>query len=493
MCRSGFLVGLLGLTGLLGLAASCESAAPDVCKVVCTIDAECPSGQLCGDLGRCSDGAACPCEPDEFLGCVEAGASALFCNATGDGVMGEACGGGCNADASRCNTCVPEAATCSADRMAVTSCAADGLAVTTESCALGCVGTTPTASTHCGHIAPAYLDTVCDQPATLPSLDITSATTLDTNLTTTCTGGIVTQAAGAEICVIRYGTITIGQSLRVTGSRAVAFVADRDLVVSATVDLSAVGGVSGPGGGRTLSGERVGVGRGGGGAGFKHAGANGGALTMPSGGIGGVALVPTPAATGFLGGPRPASPTVTQQQQNFPGGGGGGGAVLLIACRGTVTVAGGLHANGGGGGGSQDIIPVVGMTAVASGGGGGAGGFIAIQGAKVIVTGRLHANGGGGGGGCDTDGCAGLPGQDGQRSTVAARGGSTSSEFGIGTGGFGGTTGVPSPGSAGSGFGAGGGGGSSGYLQIFTATGITPTNTPIEASPAVELMTVPSR
>jgi hypothetical protein len=425
-------------------------------------DSDCPGGQTCGELGRCTAGEACLCTAGEFLGC--AGDVARTCNAAANGVDSETCAAGCNADAQRCNSCVPMTASCNNDGMALERCGTDGLVAETETCRLECVAEARTVAAHCAYLQPIYLPDICDEPAVTEEL--VGSGNMDTSADVTCNGGIVTQNGGPEICVLRYRKITIDGSLTVIGGRAIAFVADDFVQIGGTLDVSANGSVRGPGGGALASGERAGLNRGGGGAGFRTAGAAGGAMGTGVGGAGGPAVDPLSEGRLF-GGPQPSGPTFQQVNYPFPGGGGGG--LTLIACRGEVTVAGTIDAGGGGGGGARDTNPVAGALDITGGAGGGAGGYVALQGIHIRVTGPsgygVFANGGGGGGGCSTDGCIGNRGEDGHGSAIVASGGSGMNQGS--SGGAGG--GFPSPtGGLGPSVSPGGGGGASGRLQTFT-------------------------
>src|SRR5262245_15293721 len=89
------------------VASACGAHDPNSCVVLCSTDADCPGDLTCGELGLCTSGETCPCTAGEFLGCADE-SSTRFCNATADGVEIASCGApGCNADAGRCNTCVP--------------------------------------------------------------------------------------------------------------------------------------------------------------------------------------------------------------------------------------------------------------------------------------------------------------------------------------------------------------------------------------------------
>jgi hypothetical protein len=293
-----------------------------------------------------------------------------------------------------------------------------------------------------------------------------------------CTGGVVAQTEGPEICVLRYGAIHIpsGITLTVTGVRAIALVATAEVSVDGTLDVSANGQEHGPGGGMNQVGSVVSI-KGFGGAGFKTPGAAG-ATDVDGGAANGLPLIDAVNADSLLSASRGVE---------LPGG--CGGAATLISCQEKVLVAGLIDAGGGGGGGGfYDTAP-------RGGSGGGAGGNVVLQGRNVVVTGRLYANGGSGGAGKgDTSTTSqGQAGKDGARATTCVSGGSGVNNGG--TGGAGGCTGqAPSVGGhltatmppqsiipTG-----GGGGGSTGYLQTFTPAGVDPTITPAGVSPAFE-------
>jgi hypothetical protein len=321
-------------------------------------------------------------------------------------------------------------------------------------------------------IIPKYLPDVCDSRA-VAEVTLTS-TTFDTDDGINCTE-IVTQGAGApEICVVRGITITLaaGEEVVVTGSRALALVADQTANLEGIVNASATGELPGPGAGASSGGlamNGANFDRGGGGAGYKSDGGAGGTLIAGGANNGGTA------------GPNPASVAT------FSGGtsnsGGGGGAITVISCRGRVSVAGGIDVNGGGGRGGV-------AAGVRGGGGGGSGGYVALQGVVVEVTGFLFANGGAGGGG-STDGGAqgprnGRAGEDGKRSATQAAANEN------GNGGNGGFS-VAAPGVGGPGqtvqsvsVAPGGGGGSVGFLQIYTLIGVAPQVDGATTSPAFE-------
>ena len=342
---------------------------------------------------------------------------------------------------------------------------------------------------HAPYLEPRYLPDVCDVAATIPEFSVTNFGNFDTSLNNNCTGGVVAQDNGPEICVVRYGSIhvEVAGGLTVSGSRALALVADSTISVDGILDVAAKADISGPGGGTLTSGGKVSA-NGGGGAGFATAGgAGGGATADGGGGLGGAASIDPALLTVLLGGTEPVS-----QPGSFmaPTVGGGGGAVTLIACRGQVSVSGTIDAGGGGGAGGKRGFNLNPDNAYFGGAGGGAGGNVVLQGMSVVVTGQVFANGGGGGSGmipvAGQPGTPGNPGRNGTRSaTDAAAGGAAPGV--AGAGGAGGreavapgrglhpsaTTGLP-----------GGGGGSMGFFQTYTPAGVSPTLTPTAASPA---------
>ena len=404
----------------------------------------------------------------------------VACNSDGSDFEITSCPFGCSESLQACHQCRPDKSTCNG--ATVNQCGPDGLPASSEVCKLGC---TDLPTPHCTYLAPKYLPDICDAAAGLDILRISSSGTFDTNLDSNCTGGVVTQTGGPEICVVRYGTISLeqGGALTVTGARALALVADHDVSIRGYLDLSAEGFDSGPGGGTIRSGALGSTPNGGGGAGFKTAGGAGGSATLNGGAGNGGASSPDPAAfTVLLGGP-----------QTGPDGlfiGGGGGAATLVSCRGTVDVAGEINAAGGGGAGGAFFL-----TAPLGGAGGGAGGYVVLQGLAVTVTGKLFANGGGGGAGMRSNQTTGTHGSEGERSSIAASGGAAST--GEGVGGNGGTDNA-TPVSGGrlntAGTSAGGGGGSVGFFQSYTPAGVAATLTPSAASPLPQPNgTIPTR
>ena len=464
--------------------AACSNDSPNTCAVSCVQDIDCLNGQTCGELGRCTDGDLCTagtCAADSFLGCTDS-ETARFCNASGDGIASQSCGMvGCNATQGHCNECVAEQTSCKSRDM-LDTCGADGLVASTEACALGCLDAVEGGAARCEHITPVWIPSACDAPATQASLDLASTTSLDSDLDATCTGGVIPQPSGPAICVVRYGSIRVGADVSVTGARAIAFVADRELEVSGLLDVSANGSTSGAGHEPISSGSAPTANGGGGGAGFKQVGGFGGGDEFGNGsGVGGAIV--DPLGTHFAGG---SASTRGSGGTPRPGSGGGGGALLLVSCLATVTVSGTIDAGGGGGGGGTDTSTLIAGTTLVGGAGGGAGGYVVVQAVQVAVTGSLYANGGGGGGGCSTDNCVGARGQD---AAAGAAGGVGGLGAGTGTSGGAGGIGTTSPQngtSDGTSISRGGGGGATGRLQVYVPDGVTPQLTPINVQPPFE-------
>jgi hypothetical protein len=372
-------------------------------------------------------------------------------------------------------TCTGPSAKCSGNT--VERCDATGHPLPDETCLLGCVAATASVEAHCLHVVPSQVPDACDGPAATALFEASGTHgVLDTDDGTICTGGILVQAQGPAICIIRYGTFRIPgrASLKVVGSRALALVVDGDLTVDGTLDGSADLNQAGPGalptnghGGGTLAGA--------GGGGYTTAGGAGGAITSSgaAGGTGGVAInpaLPVPLQGGFAG----AIPSGICASTR---GGGGGGALTLISCKGTLIISGNVDAGGGGGEPGQ----LGGQFAPCGGAGGGTGGTLVLQGAGIRVTGGVFANGGGGGAGCAGSNTA--AGEDGSRSTTAPASGGLQAACTIGgAGGI--ATMVPAPGADGTGSNPGaGGGGSVGRIEVFVPAGVTPNLVAAQASP----------
>lgn len=432
---------------LVAVAACTKPNATKACKDGSCLNPEFPycdsEGIISGEPGTC---IAVTCTPGEVEGCL--GDDALTCNATGDGY----------------------------DRVP---------------CSLGC-GDTP--EPHCKYIEPRYLPDVCDTPATTDSFDVTSSGSLDPNLDSNCNGGVVMQAAAPSICILHYRQITIGPdaALKIIGppdasvGRSIALVADEEITVTGTLDISADGPFHGPGGGVIISGGWAFVTNStthvaAGGAGGRTPGGAGGSSSADGGAMnGGQALADPSLLAALVGGA-----TSYRMETGALNSGGGGGAATLVSCRGRVSIGGLIDAGGGGGvAGVYLPFPGTGFPGLA----GGAGGYVVLQAPQIEVTGQMFANGGGGGGGMRTTQANGAAGEDGSLSTtLPATGGYP--QNGEGRGGAGGIEGkLPGIGGkpAMTPATAGGGGGSIGFFQTYTPEGVEPALTPTDVSPTFQ-------
>jgi len=290
---------------------------------------------------------------------------------------------------------------------------------------------------------------------------------------------IVEQSGGSEAVVVVMGAlqITTGAALHLTGERPVILAVFGDARIDGSIDASASGTTSGPGGERDCAGGRgaagddsdytIGLGAGGGGGGgFGTSGGNGGrggvvASETAAQAAGGDAVPPAmlvPLRGGCAGG------TGGDGSGGAGGNGGGAGGAVQLSVAGLLELNGPIDANGGGG--------AAGTSALSGGGGGGSGGAIALEAATLEITDAavLSANGGAGGAGqsgTPTDAAASA-GADGSSGTGAAAGGSP--EGAGGRGGDGAATAaaveVGSEGGATSSYGYGGGGGGGGLGRI---------------------------
>lgn len=434
-------------------------------------------GAISGMPGTC---IAVACTPGEFEACR--GDQAITCNATGDDFDLALCPFGCGAEG--CLPCEEGDVSCADGNLF--RCDADGNAVMEETCLAGCVAD---ASPHCAYLEPRYAPDICDTPASDAELNISGNGTFDPNLDTNCTGGVIEQPGTTALCVVHYGSITIQADsvLAISGKtnrrgRVIMFVADGDLSVEGTLDLSAHGSTNGPGGGVLQSGGTPAVPsvKGAGGAGGATTGGDGGNATTIGGADNGGLVAANPAVLQALVGGAAAFQTFQSSTNEDLLGGGGGGGVSLVSCRGTLSVSGLINANGGGGFGGTGFLE--------EGFGGGAGGNVILQGLDIRVTGQIFSNGGAGGGGRRASEIAGVTGHDGSLSDSIA-GLAGVQQDGEGVGGNGGFVGArPTDGKppTNPNAGAGGGGGSVGFLQAYVPVGIQPMLVPEKVSPAFQ-------
>lgn len=464
--------------------SDCTSGACDTTKqmcVECLSNTQCPAGACdttrqvcveCLDSTQCSNGVCnttsqmcvqCLGNGDCLTGaCDTSSHTCVNCNNNT-----QCASGACDTNTHMCLECSTNAQcgshVCSPSNACV-ACTADA------QCTSGLCDTGTGNCLGASSIIPRFLPAVCATAATSMDLVISTSTSLSTDDASTCNGGVVTQTNGPDICVIRHRKIQVASAATVTvvGARAAAFVADADVTIAGTVDVSANTLTDGPGGGFANDGTSVGA-NGGGGAGFATRGGAGGNGSQAGGASNSGPPRTSPSATGILmGGPRTSNS-------------GGGGALALISCRAKVLVSGTLHAGGAGGGpgGLSGTSPIGAR-------GGGAGGYAVLQGIDVAVTGRLFANGGAGGSGRPTNAPKGELGPEGTLSdtTPALGPPSTASNGAGGNGAYGAVLprdGGPYTNAAAS---AGGGGGSVGFLQTCTASGHAPTLNPAAISPA---------
>jgi uncharacterized membrane protein YgcG len=421
----------------LASEAACTKRNPAAC---------CTTAEDCNEVGL-PLGSNC----EEGLSCVFGTCILATCTSDGD----------CPAEVPRCDTttggcveCLDSSEcgdlTCNANNQCA-ACTVD------DECADGfCVGGSCRTT-----IVPKYLPEVCDTIEVDPLELVSFNTTIEGTI---CTQ-IIAQANGPDVCIIHASSISIAatESVKIRGSRALVLVADGDITIDGTLDLSGDKDVSGPGGGKLTGGSPSGT-SGGGGGGFAGAGGAGGTTIAGGAANGGAAI--DPLALPVLEGGTAA---------NGSTGGGAGGALMLVSCRGAIRVSGLIDLGGGGGGGGASNNGVV----TRGGAGGGSGGFGLFQAVTFEVTGQIFANGGGGGGGSPItpQGVGkGGDGAEGTRSEVAATGGVSQGFDSGGDGGAATTSAEDGKGSI-TNFGPGGGGGSVGALLVLLPVGRTPETT----------------
>jgi hypothetical protein len=365
-------------------------------------------------------------------------------------------------------------------------CNDEGTSFDMVQCPYGCgeFGCLPCNTADCEtRLIPKFAPDICSELTANEAVVYDADVEIDTSDAANC-DEIVPQSAGPEICVVRAPTIRLAAQrvVKVRGTRAIAFVSDRELDIDGTLDVSADRTTNGPAGGFTKSGTSAGMA--GGGAGYRTPGGSGGSDAGAGGSANGGPAGSSPLLVTTLFGGTQATAASTAEPP-----GGAGGAAMFVSCRGEVSVSGLVDAGGGGGGGDYlYTTPPPIMVIVVRASGGGSGGTIVIQGMAVRILGELYANGGGGGGG----GQPGNPGTDGQRSTTPAPGGPDNTVTGgDGTGGNGGAIASPTVGLGDNGsFGAGGA--SAGYIVVFAPSGASTQLTPRTVSPAIDSSTVPT-
>jgi hypothetical protein len=272
-----------------------------------------------------------------------------------------------------------------------------------------------------------------------------------------------------DACVINAYSIVVDRTVIVGGGRPLVLVANDEISVTGTLDISSRYPDHGAGAYNQMCDRGAGngdslnqVGGGGGGGSFSTQGGIGG--TGAGGALGGNSgdIERPPFDTlhagckGGVGGPGNA----------YAGGGAGGGALYLVAGRSIAIDGGTLNASGDGG--YKGVHPTGGA------GGGGSGGMIVLDAPTLIVSqsARIVANGGAGGGGATTNaegGTGGFP--DPSTPLAAAEGGIGALESGEsgGTGGNGATRSVGATTAlAATTGGGGGGGGGLGVIRVMS-------------------------
>jgi hypothetical protein len=376
--------------------------------------------------------------------------------------------------------CTPSTTTCTDGRYV--ECSAEGVVTRAIDCSLGCDGSQP----KCREIDASngvsqYLDQARTDPT--PMLRLGAGSTIDTDSGVIFDGGANVSVPNIDLGgfrVFMVKSLSIEGTTTVSGGDSLIFVSAGDISITATLDISANGQVSGPGGGAgTCEGgdatfqTSVGYGGGGGGGGNGEAGGVGaGAFEGPGntpGGAAGAALAAAdlvPLRGGCFGGESIASGTTCKSI-----GGGGGGAVQLTS-RTRIVISGNGVIDASGGGGIAARSGQLGCNIEPRGGGGGGSGgsilleapLVTLDGAGVVLSTK------GGGGSASGNGSIGYAGADGGTTAAPAAGGTSTNGA---PGGKGGTDSVPpEEGPTGtSGQSGGAGGGAAGRVRFNTADG----------------------
>jgi hypothetical protein len=281
--------------------------------------------------------------------------------------------------------------------------------------------------------------------------------------------------------VLNANRVVFDHDVVITGSRPLIVVAEGDVTVSASIDLSAHAASSGPGaatfgpgeggpGDVFVPGENK-VSSGGGGGGHGSPGAPGGdpeSEIIPPG-VGGM-VYGAQLADRLIGG----APGGAGGDSDGTGGGAGGGA-LQISSATSISITG-PHIAAGGGGGRGGIGALAGA-------GGGAGGELFLEAPAITIASTLAANGGGGGGGGGQGGVhGGTNGADGQIGDAPAPGGIGDIPMGS-DGGAGAAGSVAAQQGGGYNSIAGGGGGGAGRIWLRYEAATPPVTTGAVISP----------
>jgi hypothetical protein len=277
------------------------------------------------------------------------------------------------------------------------------------------------------------------------------------------------QAGPFDAIIVHDLHMTLGASLRATGSLPLGIIAFGTITIDATTLIDVGTGGAGARGscdnGAVVGQDDGGGAAGGGGGGFGAQGGRGGDGdgdgNGSTGGAGGAAAAMSP--PGPLGG----CPGAHGGRGDVDGGAGGagGGAIYLVAKQ-QITMASSAGIQAGGGGGGPGLVgggPF--DNGDTGGGGGGAGGMIFLEAPVVHALGVLGANGGGGGE-ASGNGEEGMQGGDAVLGLAAAAGGHGMSSTGTDGGNGGAGTGAAQSVTQVQSGGGGGGGGSVGYVIV---------------------------
>lgn len=383
--------------------------------------------------------------------------------------------------------CVASTTTCADATLTV--CDADGHPTATA-CAFGCA---PGGEARCADLAPSNgLAMYLDQARTAAPVLLTGAAVIDTDTGQVRVGGnlvgvqtAVVAGAPVDILVIIARSFEAGD-VTTRGRRALAIVADGDVVLHGTLSVSAVREVPGAGAGAAndpactaRKGTTAIAGSGGaGGGGFGTAGGSGGDGGPSQGGAAG-ASVGNVELTPLRGGCPGANPLAVPSSNPIDRQPGAAGGALQISARGALRMADGAQIAASGGGAKGNTaggpIPPTCMEQAGQpltcemGAGGGAGGAILVEasGAVIASSAALVANGGAGH--CGYLGFS----PDGRVSEGAAQGADCGPGGTTGSGGSGGAkTSGGFNGGAGLSYGGGGGGGA-GRIRFNLPSGTT--------------------
>lgn len=316
----------------------------------------------------------------------------------------DATGDGATADASIDvpTSCTPNTTTCSGQLLTV--CDSQGQPTNTV-CAFSCAA----GGDRCNDLSLSNnLGAYLDQATGANPLILTGDATIDTTARTVTNGNgaaILVQntmvtGGPVEIMAISVKSLT-ASNVTVRGSRALAILVDKDVVI--TGNLSATADRDTPGAG-ALTAAVAGTcdGDPGANSGNDHSGSGGGGHGTNGGGGGSDDSI-----AGGSGGIAASNPTNIPLRGGCPGGflrgpGGAGGGAIQISARGSISIQTGAFISAGGGS-AQGWAQTMGEACFAgslcdAGAGGGAGGALLLEASALTVdnTGGIVANGGAG-------------------------------------------------------------------------------------------------